>query len=61
VQNLNLRHIFLIHFLIFGDVFGRLALQFEKSTNMTLQFLKKSNKVSKNAKFHADFKSVAKD
>jgi hypothetical protein len=30
VQNLNLRHIYLIGFLIFGAVFARLASKFEK-------------------------------
>ncbi len=43
--------------------FAHLASKFEKSTNMTYKknFLdKKSKKVSKNAKFHADFESVEK-
>jgi hypothetical protein len=35
VQNLNLRHIYFLRFLIFCAVFARLASKFEKSTNMT--------------------------
>jgi hypothetical protein len=39
-----------------------LASKFEKSTNMTFKkfFVDKIKKVSKNAEFHADFKSVEK-
>jgi phosphoenolpyruvate carboxylase len=41
--------------------FACLASKFEKSTNITFKkMLKKSNKVSKNAEFHADLKSVEK-
>jgi hypothetical protein len=57
VQNLNLRHIYLIGFLIFGAVFVRLASKFEKSTNMIFKRKKFSQK---NAEFYADFKSVEK-
>jgi hypothetical protein len=42
-----------------GPFFARLASKFEKSTNMTFKFFS-SKKVSKNAKFQADFKSVGK-
>jgi hypothetical protein len=49
-----------LRFFIFNAVFARLALKFDKSTYMTLKnfLLKKSKKVSKNAEFHADFKSI---
>jgi hypothetical protein len=53
-------------FLIFGAVFmgpffARLASKFEKRTNMTYtNFFFQSKKVSKNAEFHADFKSIEK-
>ncbi len=35
VHILNLRHIYLMHFLVFSAVFAHLASKFEKSTNMT--------------------------
>ncbi len=47
-------------FWFFEPFFARLASKFEKSTNMTFKknFREKIKKVSKNAEFHADFKSV---
>ncbi len=49
-------------FWFFEPFLARLASKFEKSTNMTFKkyFFEKSKKVSKNAKFHADFESVEK-
>jgi len=61
VENLNLRHIYIIRFLIFFAFFARLASKFEKSTNMTFKkvsFLNLKTGVPKNAEFCADFKSV---
>jgi hypothetical protein len=40
--------------------FARLASKFEKSANMAKNFFFKVKKVSKNAEFHADFKSIEK-
>jgi hypothetical protein len=63
VENLNLRHIYIIRFLIFFAFFARLASKFEKSTNMTFKkvsFLNLKTGVPKNAEFCADFKSVKK-
>jgi|LakMenE01Jun11ns_1017448.scaffolds.fasta_scaffold9305158_1 hypothetical protein len=40
--------------------FARLASKFEKSTNMTIKTFFLIKKSRKNAKFHADFKSIEK-
>jgi hypothetical protein len=46
VQNLNLRHIYLVGFLIFGVFFARLASKFEKVliSNPVKKFLKNASK-----------------
>jgi hypothetical protein len=55
------RHIFANNFFVtfFSPFFVRLALKFEKSTNLTLIFFL-NKKGIKNAEFHADFKSIGK-
>jgi hypothetical protein len=47
-------------FFIFGTIFCAFGLKLRKSINITYIFFFGSKKVSKNAEFHADFKSVEK-
>jgi hypothetical protein len=62
LHNQILRYVYKKVFRFFEPLSARLASKFEKSTNMTqIKFcLKKPKKVSKNAEFHVDFKSVEK-
>jgi hypothetical protein len=54
-------HLLNTFFLFLTPFFSRLASKFEKNTNMTKTiFCLISKKESKNAEFHADFKSVEK-